>query len=96
MTTLALRVWLSLAGAVAAVILGDWVVLAALVGLALVCLLVWGAGLRGIIRALLLGLYLVLLAGGLTLAGQAMAGPLTWESSIPALTLALRLLSLFL
>lgn len=96
MIPLTLRVWLSLAGAVAAVILGDWVVLAALVGLALVCLLIWGAGLRGVVRALLLGLYLVLIAGGFTLAGRAMTEPLTWETSIPALTIALRLLALFL
>jgi hypothetical protein len=92
----ALRVWLSLAGAVAAAVVGDWVILAALAGLAVVCLFVWGAGVRGVIRALLLGVYLVLLAGGLTLAARALEGPLTWEASLPALVLSLRLLAFFL
>ncbi|MCX7020695.1 MAG: hypothetical protein NTW26_00205 [bacterium] len=96
MTGLALRVWLSVAGAVAAALVGDWISLAVLAGAALVSLLIWGAGLRGVIRALLLGAYLVLLAGGLTLAAQALEGPLTWNASLPALTLSLRLLALFL
>jgi hypothetical protein len=90
------RVWLALAGAVAAAVVGDWMILASLAGLAVVFLFVWGAGFRGVLRALLLGAYLVVLAGGLTLASQAMVGPLTWESSLPALTLSLRLLTLFL
>lgn len=96
MTGLAPRVWLSVAGAVAAALVGNWIVLAALAGAALVCLFIWGAGIRGAVRALLLGAYLVLLAGGLTLAARALAGPLTWDSSLPALTLSLRLLALFL
>ncbi|OGD72498.1 MAG: hypothetical protein A2Y64_03095 [Candidatus Coatesbacteria bacterium RBG_13_66_14] len=96
MTGLTVRVWLSVAGAAAAALIGDWVVLAALAGAALACLFIWGAGLRGAIRALLLGAYLVLLAGGLTLASRALAGPLTWDASLPALTLSLRLLALFL
>jgi len=96
LTSLALRVWLSVVGAAAAAVAGDWVVLAVLAGAALVCLLIWGAGLRGVIRSLLLGAYLVLLAGGLTLASRALAGPLTWDTSLPALTLSLRLLTLFL
>jgi len=96
LTGTVLRVWLSVAGAVAAAVVGDWVALAALAGLAVVCLFVWGAGLRGVIRALLLGAYLVLLAGGLTLAARALEGPLTWDASLPALTLSLRLLALFL
>ena len=96
MISLTLRVWLSLAGAATAVILGDWVALAALVGAALACLVIWGAGVRGVVRALLLGAYLVILTGGLTLIAQAAAEPLTWESSVPALILTLRLLALFL
>jgi hypothetical protein len=96
LTGLALRVWLSVAGAVAAAVVGDWVVLAALAGAAVVLLFIWGAGLRGIVRALLLGAYLVGLAGGLTLAARALEGPLTWDASLPALTLSLKLLALFL
>lgn len=95
MIRLRLTVLAALGGAVATVLVGGWFVLG---GLALVAilLLILNAGLRGVLKALLLGIWLVVFAGGSRLLMAALNAPLTWEATQPALLLSLRLLILFL
>ncbi len=95
MIHLRLTVLAALGGAVATVLVGGWF---ALGGLALVAilLLILNAGLRGVLKALLLGIWLVVFAGGSRLLMAALNAPLTWEATQPALLLSLRLLILFL
>jgi len=85
----------ALSGAIAAVLLNGWFALGGLALLAIL-LLILNAGLRGIVKALLLGIWLVVFAGGSRLLMAALNAPLTWDAAQPALLLSLRLLTLFL
>jgi len=95
MIRLRLTVLAALAGAVTSILIDGWLALGGLALLAALLLLV-NAGFRGVLKALLLGIWLVIFIGGSRLLMTALNAPLTWEAAQPALLLSLRLLTLFL
>ena len=95
MIRLRLTVLAALTGAATTVVVGGWFALGGL-ALGAILLLLLNAGLRGVVRAMFLGIWLVIFAGGSRLLMAALNAPLTWEATQPALLLSLRLLILFL